>query len=186
MTPEEIEALSPNPSNFSRGKKLANQSKWSLLAMNEEVIWGLCKGSGTNPYKVQVDIGNIAYKCSCPSRQFPCKHSLALLLLHAKDKPSFKEKEQDDWVKEWVDKRKKAPTKKVKTEPDSEEDLVKKKQAQEKTANKRKEQMRLGIVELKVWLEDVMRLGLAELKNEPYDYFLERGARLQDAKLPVL
>ena len=40
------------------------------------------KGSGKSNYKVSADFieGDIpTFRCSCPSRQFPCKHGLALL-----------------------------------------------------------------------------------------------------------
>ncbi len=45
---------------------------------------GLCQGSGRQPYQARVDLAEPAFKCSCPSRKFPCKHGLALLLLFAK------------------------------------------------------------------------------------------------------
>ncbi len=44
---------------------------------------GLCAGSGKDPYQTVVDLGP-RYQCSCPSRKFPCKHALALLLSWAK------------------------------------------------------------------------------------------------------
>ena len=44
------------------------------------MLWGLCAGSGKNPYQTIVDLSGPAYKCSCPSRKFPCKHALGLLL----------------------------------------------------------------------------------------------------------
>jgi SWIM zinc finger len=48
-------------------------------------VWGLCAGSGKRPYQTVVDLTGPAYKCSCPSRKFPCKHALALLLNWADD-----------------------------------------------------------------------------------------------------
>ncbi|MFC6750247.1 SWIM zinc finger family protein [Deinococcus aquaticus] len=46
-------------------------------------LWGECQGSGQTPYLTGVDLSGPAFRCSCPSRKFPCKHALALLLLHA-------------------------------------------------------------------------------------------------------
>ena len=43
---------------------------------------GECAGSGKNNYTTSADYINQAdpvFRCSCPSRQYPCKHSLALL-----------------------------------------------------------------------------------------------------------
>ena len=44
------------------------------------MVWGLCAGSGKQPYQTVVDMSGPAYRCSCPSRKVPCKHALALLL----------------------------------------------------------------------------------------------------------
>ena len=44
-------------------------------------VWGECQGSAAAPYRTAVDLSGPAYRCSCPSRKFPCKHALALLLL---------------------------------------------------------------------------------------------------------
>ncbi len=48
-----------------------------------DLVWGLCAGSGRHPYQVIVELSGPAYKCSCPSRKLPCKHTLALLLAWA-------------------------------------------------------------------------------------------------------
>lgn len=186
MTAEDIQALSPDASNFARGKKLASKSKWTLMSRKEEIIWGLCKGSGKNPYKVQIDLTEPAYKCSCPSRKFPCKHAIALLLLHATESHSFIEEETPDWVNEWLEKRSKTTTKKTEKKPLTEADLLKSEKAKAKTAAKRAQQMSAGIAELKDWLNDVIRMGIAELQKQDYAYFDEKGSRFHDAKLPVL
>ena len=64
-----------------------------------------CQGSGANPYQTQVDLQNIAFKCSCPSHKFPCKHSLGLLFLYASQPNLFSTGEEPAWVSEWLDKR---------------------------------------------------------------------------------
>ncbi|MEV6492264.1 SWIM zinc finger family protein, partial [Actinoplanes sp. NPDC051633] len=56
---------------------------WASSGRTDDVLWGLCKGSGKNPYQVAVDLNGPAYKCSCPSRKFPCKHALGLLFVWA-------------------------------------------------------------------------------------------------------
>ena len=48
-----------------------------------DAVWGECRGSASAPYRTVVDLSGPAYRCSCPSRKFPCKHALALLLLWA-------------------------------------------------------------------------------------------------------
>ena len=72
---------------------------------NANEVLAHCQGSGKNPYQTQVDLQNIAFKCSCPSHKFPCKHSLGLLFLHASRPDLFMIGEEPDWVKEWLEKR---------------------------------------------------------------------------------
>lgn len=42
------------------------------------------------------------YKCTCPSRKFPCKHSLALMWMRAEGKAVFASAAVPDWVKDWL------------------------------------------------------------------------------------
>ena len=39
------------------------------------------QGGGRTPYQMSVGLTGPAFECTCPSRKFPCKHGLALLLL---------------------------------------------------------------------------------------------------------
>src|SRR6185436_6036947 len=75
-TEEQVLSLAPDESAKKSGRELASPSKWVSRSANEKALWGECKGSGANPYKTQIDLSNIAFKCSCPSRKFPCKHGL--------------------------------------------------------------------------------------------------------------
>ena len=66
------------------------------------MIWGLAKGSGKKPYQTQVDIVEFAYKCSCPSRKFPCKHALGPMFLAADDEKLLTETELLEQVQAWA------------------------------------------------------------------------------------
>ena len=70
---------------------------------SERAVWGLCQGSGKQPYQTTVDLSGPAYKCSCPSRKFPCKHAVGLLLLWATGE--VRPAEEPEWVTAWVDQR---------------------------------------------------------------------------------
>ena len=78
-----VEGLAPDAASVTAARKLARPAPWSEVGQDEQAVWGLCKGSGAKPYQVQVDVSGPAYKCSCPSRKFPCKHALGLLLAWA-------------------------------------------------------------------------------------------------------
>jgi hypothetical protein len=77
---EEVEALAPDVASLRAGRQLATPAPWSECGHDERAVWGCCKGSGAQPYRVSVDTWGPAYRCSCPSRKFPCKHALGLLL----------------------------------------------------------------------------------------------------------
>ena len=76
-------ALAPDPASQQAAARLAGSSRWSQTGAAGDVVWGLCAGSGQHPYQTIADLAGPAYSCSCPSRKFPCKHALALLLLWA-------------------------------------------------------------------------------------------------------
>src|SRR5688500_17244567 len=94
---EQVTALAPDPASVKAGRGLTNPAKWPTLGCNGEAAWGECKGSGEKPYQTQVDFTGPGFKCSCPSRKFPCKHGLGLRFM-AVDKPgSLKEGDPPDW-----------------------------------------------------------------------------------------
>src|SRR5436309_130563 len=85
LTTEAVRALAPHGSTLRAGQTLASPARWSGLGRNERALWGRCQGSAKDPYQVSVDLGSAtpAAKCSCPSRKFPCKHALGLMLIDA-------------------------------------------------------------------------------------------------------
>ena len=98
LTEQFILLQAPNASAASNGQKLSRSGKFSNLHCTADglLYWGECAGSGKNPYRVSVDWtdGSSApvCRCSCPSRQFPCKHALGLLYEQLAQKP-FQEAE---------------------------------------------------------------------------------------------
>lgn len=156
--------------------------KWSGMGRTENAVWGLCQGSGSKPYQSQIDLTEPAFKCSCPSRKFPCKHGLALFLLFAGQENQFPLSSPPDWVTKWIDGRtQRAATKeekKDKAPPDPE--------AQAKTAAKRQKRVAEGVAELDLWLRDLVRPGLASLATVEPSFWEGRAARLTDAQAPGL
>src|SRR3984885_15944768 len=88
-TTERILALSPDPASTKAGEGLSSPNKWVSRGHNARTMWGECQGSGSKPYQTQIDLSEPAFKCSCPSRKFPCKHSLALFLLFVEQPKLF-------------------------------------------------------------------------------------------------
>lgn len=83
-----IESLAPNSGALKNGRDLVSKNKFSNLKIDADktVIWGECAGSGKNPYNCSadfVDENNPISRCNCPSRQFPCKHGIGLMVAYA-------------------------------------------------------------------------------------------------------
>ena len=85
ITEQFILLLAPNAAAASNGKKLSQSGKFQARGNNADsnIYWAECVGSGKNPYRTSIDfsISDSAptCRCSCPSRQFPCKHALGLM-----------------------------------------------------------------------------------------------------------
>ena len=182
FTVEQITALAPDDSSVKAARKLLAPSKWQILQFNDEAIWGECKGSGKKPYQVRVDVQGPAFKCSCPSRKFPCKHSLALLFLLNSSKKQFTETAAPPWVTEWLESRRKRSEKKAQkaTKPAGPVDP----KARKKRTDRRKENIQAGLKDLELWLLDILRGGLATLQNRGPDYWNGFAARMVDAQAP--
>ncbi|MCD0157069.1 SWIM zinc finger family protein, partial [Deinococcus sp. 6GRE01] len=94
LTPDAVLALAPDAASAQAARKLAAPGKWQNLNTPAGSLWGECQGSGRTPYLTGVDLSgpaqtSPAFKCTCPSRKFPCKHALALLLLRATHADTF-------------------------------------------------------------------------------------------------
>lgn len=177
---QQVESLSPKAEAFKAGSKLARESDWIELGHSDRALWGKIKGSGVQPYFTQVDHQNFASKCTCPSRQFPCKHGLALMLIYAQ-KSSAESALEPEWVKDWVDKRRIKELPKEQKE-ESPEEILKKEAAKEKMEDDRQVLVQAGVDELSLWLSDLMKRGLLDLPKIPAEQFLKLASRMVDAK----
>src|SRR6186713_1699364 len=99
-TLDQIKALAPDAGSLKAGQGLAHARHWSALGRSDQAIWGDCKGSASMPYAVQIDESEPAFKCSCPSRKFPCKHAIGLMMMHVAN--SVKPAAKPQWVDEWL------------------------------------------------------------------------------------
>lgn len=163
------------------GQGLAKPNKWQSLGRNERMLWGECQGSGANPYQVRIDVQDAAYKCSCPSRKLPCKHTLGLLVLMVDGAVPTKAT-LPGFVTEWSGNRaKRAEVKQSKATsaaPDP--------QAQAKRAEKREARVQAGIEQLEAWLSDIVGQGLAAARTQPLSFWTQMAARQIDAQAPGL
>ncbi|MET3128893.1 hypothetical protein ABID42_004015 [Arcicella rosea] len=181
---QQVETLAPDAASLKAGKALSNANQWLVKQINERVLWGEIKGSGSKPYRTQIDLQNIAYKCSCPSFKFPCKHGIGLMMAFAKQPTLFSKTDiEPDWVKEWMDKRSQKAEKKAEVStPISSDNDEKASKSKEKRQNERLLQVEGGIAELELWLKDLLRTGFLSLPSKGVQYFEQTAARMVDAK----
>jgi len=184
FTEEQVESIAPTPSAFKAGKKLGVSSKWQSSGKSEHAMWGTIKGSGSKPYYTQIDTQSLAYKCTCPSRQFPCKHAVALMLVAANDPQSIVDTDEPEWVSEWINKRKgqQQKSEQKKETPKTPEQIEKAQKNKEKTQVKRLESIQEGAAELEDWISDLFKIGLVELPTKDMAEFAKVQARMVDAK----
>jgi SWIM zinc finger len=183
FTEPQIQSLAPDEASLKAGKSLSAKSNWLISQYNDRAVWGEIKGSGAKPYLTQIDINNIAFKCSCPSRKFPCKHGLGLMLLWTNDTNAVtKNEEEPTWVADWMNKRIAKEEKVNEPKEYTDEELAK----QEKTKLKRSEDRTLavenGIAELTLVLKDIIRTGILNLPQKDVAFFDKIAARMIDAK----
>jgi hypothetical protein len=184
-TAEQITAMAPDSSAASAGQGLAAKKHWGMLGSDARALWGECQGSGAKPYQVQIDLSEPAFKCSCPSRKFPCKHSLGLFLLWVEQGQSLPLGETPAWVTEWLGKRdEKAETKEKKVRESDPESEARSQAAQEKRSAGREAKVAAGIEELDRWLRDLVRGGLAAAQTRPARFWLDMAARMVDSQAP--
>lgn len=183
-TTNQILNFAPDSGTANRGKELATLRQWRNLEMSDRAAWGECKSSGVSFYKTYIDLNGPAFKCSCPSRKFPCKHGMGLMFLLQKNKEAFKEtKDIPELVNEWLEKRDSKTPIPIKTEEEKAADQQKKAALRFKNREKRLTQMAVGLEDLEVWLTDTIRQGLASTERQGHDFWHDISARMVDAKL---
>lgn len=179
-----ILALAPDASSAKSGKELATARKWVTLGKDEVALWGECQGSAKAPYQTQINLSEPAFKCSCPSRKFPCKHGLGLFLLFAQQPAGFTQSARPEWVSQWIEGRAARAGQKAqkKDEPAAPTDQA----AQAKRSAERQKKVAAGITELDLWLRDLIKQGLASAQARPRAYWEQIAARMVDAQAPGL
>jgi len=197
LTEDQIAQLAPDAASLKAGRELANERKWLICKYNSRVLWGEVQGSGNTPYRTQIDLQATAFKCSCPSRKFPCKHGLGLLFLWTAKSGALKETAQEpDWVNGWIEKRHSGAQAGGETLNDAPSDATnpatdntaddKRAKDKAKREDERLLSVQAGAAELELLLRDLLRAGLHTIPEKGADFFEKSIRRMVDAKAPGL
>ena len=180
---ERVLALAPDAPSQRTAQSLASGRAWPATgaAAGADAVWGECRGSASAPYRAVVDLSGPAYRCSCPSRKFPCKHVLALLLLWSEGSVPDDAAGPPDWAGTWLIARaaKAAARPGGPAEP-------KDPKAAARRAEQRETRVASGLAELDRWLCDQARQGLAASQQAGYGHWDDIAARMVDAQAPGL
>lgn len=191
ITEQQILSLAPNSSAAANGKKISSSGGFVKLykSADDTFFMGECKGSGKNPYVTSADYIDPAkpvFRCSCPSRQFPCKHSLGLMYEMMADK-KFEECEIPEDI---VRKRGKIAAKNAperspeELTPEEAAKLEKKKASAAKTAKKAKaaklEKQLEGLELCEKAVKDLLSAGLGTMGGTSLSTYQNLSKQLGD------
>jgi len=198
ITEQQILALAPNPAAAANGKKISQKGGFVRLerSADDTFYMGECKGSGKSNYITSADYivkEAPVFRCSCPSRQFPCKHSLALMYEMLAQK-SFNVCEIPEDI---LKKRKQKLAREAKAEntgneaevsPEDAQKAAKKKEAAKKTSKaartkKLKKQLE-GLDMAEKLVTELMRAGLGTMGGTALDTYRQLSKQLGDYYLP--
>lgn len=197
LSPDAVLALAPDAASAKAARGLTGATQWPLRGHNEAAVWGECQGSGAKPYQTQVDLAGPAFRCSCPSRKFPCKHGLALLLMRAENAAGFASGEPPAWVVEWLASRMQRAQKSEAREQRAVERAAER--ATERAADpqaaaaadaaataareaQRWRRIEAGMDDLQRWMGDAIQRGLAQLPPDAPAQWQHFAARMVDAQ----
>ncbi|MFC8047133.1 SWIM zinc finger family protein [Nocardia sp. NPDC057353] len=166
---EQVAAAAPDQSSLAAARKLGR--KLAETVAHDTALAGVCAGSGRTPYRVVVDLAGPAFRCSCPSRKFPCKHALALLLAWSSGEVP-EGGELPTFATEWLAARAARAT------------AAPAKPADPEGTEQRRARVAGGLAELEVWLADQVRTGLA--RADRVRGFEAIAARMVDAQAPAV
>ncbi|MGJ8638637.1 MAG: SWIM zinc finger family protein [Opitutaceae bacterium] len=182
LSPDQVTALAPDAASFKAGRALATPRKWVELGKDDGALWGLAQGSGKKPYYTQVALSDLATKCSCPSRKFPCKHALGLMFLAAENLQELTQNERPDWVSEWFASRDARLEKAAKRAESKATKKPKDEKAAAKRAQKKNDRIDEGVEHLEQVLLDCIRNGLGQDELSHSDYWESLARRMVDTQ----
>lgn len=176
-----VDSQAPNAAAIKNARGVVIKKKLVGLFKSADgsLLFGDCKGSGAENYRPSADFSDPSkpvYRCTCPSHQFPCKHSLALMYAYAQGQ-KFSEKEIPADISE---KRAKVVQRAEKKKVDAD-----KPHKVNTSALKKKIQTQLeGLNLLESLVFDLVRSGLGTLNAKSARQVEEQAKQLGNAYLP--
>lgn len=183
ITEEFVRSAAVNSAAIANGQKISRTNGFSKLCRCDDnsLIFGECKGSGKNPYYTSVDFSGDSpvFRCSCPSRQFPCKHCLAIMFDWLAGKNFSVEEIPEDIAR----KRSKLEAKKNPQE-DTPEKAEKKKKSTMSAAKKKLKKQLEGLELAESFVKDILERGVSSINSTSAEQYESLAKQLGDYYLP--
>lgn len=176
-----VDSAAPNSDAAKNGRGLVLKGKFLKLHVSEDktILFGECQGSGKDPYQCSCDFQRPeapTHRCSCPSRQFPCKHCLGLMYAHVQGKKFSTATVPDDLQ---------GKREKLQTRVEKKVEEADKPKKVDKGALAKKIQAQLtGIDLLEKLTHDLVRLGIGNMNAKSAGEIEEQAKQLGNAYLP--
>lgn len=168
ITKEYAASVATNAAALKNAEDLVKKGAFSALCTDKEqgFISGECSGSGAHPYVCSVDLADEnspAFRCSCPSRQIPCKHVLGLMLAYAGGRTFDITEVPPDIVEKRENKQRAAKSKETKKASASSANAdgpTEKSAAWKRAAIKKIDSQLSGVAEAEKFLQNLVQAGL--------------------------
>ncbi|WP_040949033.1 SWIM zinc finger family protein [Gorillibacterium massiliense] len=189
ITEAYVDSLAPNAGAIKNGRDLVKKNSFPQLHETEDgvLLFGECAGSGKEPYRCSVDFVNEAnpvFRCTCPSRQFPCKHTLGLLYARALGK-TFARADIPQDIVEKRDKAEKREEKKKEAAAVPPEEASKVKRKVNKSALAKKIAVQLdGLATLEKLVLQLTQSGLGSVDKKTLQMVEEQAKQLGNHYIP--
>ena len=173
LTVEQILGLAPNPNLMRTTRAIAAPEKWGNVSRNDAVAWGSFAIINRKPFQTAIHLTTFTATCTCTTRQSPCNHALALLLLAHNGQIPISATPTPEWA---IGVNQHGLT--IYPADFGRNPLS--------TQAKRLRAARRGLADLEQWLHDMIRAGFAQLPNRSKAYWATMAARLIDTHCPKL
>ena len=176
-----VDAQAPNAAAIKNARGVVIKRKLVGLFKSPDgtLLFGDCKGSGKDNYRPSADFSDSTkpvYRCTCPSHQFPCKHSLALMYAYAQGQKFVENEVPTDITEKRAKIVQRAEKKKVESDQP--------KKVNTSALKKKIEAQIEGLGLLESLVADLVRAGLGTLNAKSARQMEEQAKQLGNAYLP--
>ncbi|WP_289355362.1 SWIM zinc finger family protein [Paenibacillus sp. S-12] len=185
ITESYVDSLAPNASAIKNAQGLVKKRSFVQLNSSEDgsLLFGECSGSGKSNYQCSADFiqpEKPILRCSCPSRQLPCKHALGLLYAYVGGGAFAAAPVPEDIIS----KREKAEKREEKKQQSAEGAELKPKKVN-KSALKKKLQAQLdGLESLEKLVLSIVRGGIGTVDKKAIKMIQDHAKQLGSQYLP--